>query len=132
LRRNTKFFRNAANGIGVEGCVEVHRDLDPEDDGDDVPLLLVGEAEAEFLVAVVLAELVLVICAQLLELLAGGTVGGVCRVPGNAIVRVVFLFIAMLQFGVCAVEVGLAHDLRRLVGEVGRHDGSVRGRRALL
>lgn len=132
LRRNAKLLRNAANGIGVEGGVEVHRHLDPEDDGDDVPLLLVGEAEAELLVAVVLAELVLVMCAQLLELLAGGAIGRVCRVPGDAVVRVVFLFVVPFQLGVCMVEVGLAHDLRRLVGEVGRHGGSVRVRRALL
>jgi hypothetical protein len=38
-----KIFGNAAHGIGIETGVEVHRDLDEEDDGEDGPFLPGGK-----------------------------------------------------------------------------------------
>jgi hypothetical protein len=54
LLADVRILGNAAHGIGIETGVEVHRDLDEEDDGEDGPFLPGGKGEAKFIAAVVL------------------------------------------------------------------------------
>ena len=81
LLADVELRRNTTDGIAVEGGVEVHGDLDDEDDGEDVPLLLIGVGVAQLVVAVVLGDFILVVGAQLLHLglLLWVAAGGWCR-----------------------------------------------------
>jgi len=46
--RDAKVLGHARDGVGVDGGIVVHADLDPEDDGKDKPFLTAGEGKAEF------------------------------------------------------------------------------------
>jgi hypothetical protein len=46
--RDAKVLGHAWDGVGVDGGIVVHADLDPEDDGKNSPFLLAGEGKAEF------------------------------------------------------------------------------------
>lgn len=56
LGTDAKLFRHASDGIAVQTCVEVHRDLNDEDDGQNRPLLPCRKAETEFFVAVIFCQ----------------------------------------------------------------------------
>lgn len=56
LQRDTELLGNAIQAVAVEGGVEVHRDLNPEDDSENGPLLPSRVAEGQVLVAIDLAE----------------------------------------------------------------------------
>ena len=80
LGGDVEFLADAVHGVGVEGGVEVHADLDPKDDGQDAPFLPAGEAEAELVIAVHLVDLHLllalgVVCAGSLGLFIFGRRG---------------------------------------------------------
>ena len=61
LGTDVKFFGHAMDRIAVEAGVEVQRDLDEEDEGEDHPLFALGEAKAQLVVAVGFGELDLAI-----------------------------------------------------------------------
>nr|POF03016.1 hypothetical protein CFP56_70019 [Quercus suber] len=100
----------AIDGVGVKGGIEVHRDLDDEDDGEDVPFLGIGEAEAQFVVTIIFGELVPVVGAELLQ------VGAVGLLVGEVIGRLALVAVFLEQF-VGAVQIGLVQDLGGLFGE---------------
>jgi hypothetical protein len=45
---DAKILGHARDGVGVDGGIVVHADLNPEDDGKNSPFLLAGEGKAEF------------------------------------------------------------------------------------
>ena len=57
MHADAEFFGYALGSIGVQTGVEVHGDLDPEDESEDGPFLPTGEAETELLVTVGLGQL---------------------------------------------------------------------------
>ncbi len=61
--RYTKVVRQQGHGVGVERGVEVHGDLDGEDDGEDGPFFVPGPREAEFGVDVLFGEFYAAVCA---------------------------------------------------------------------
>ena len=54
--RDAKLIGEWCDGVGVDGGVEVHADLDEEDGEKDGPLLACREGEAETVVAVFIVE----------------------------------------------------------------------------
>lgn len=76
LLADVEFLRDAADGVGVEGGVEVHGHLDQEDDAENGPFLPFWEGEAQLFVAVVLGDFDLVVGARPLEVVDAFGVGG--------------------------------------------------------
>lgn len=72
LFADMKLLGDSADAVRVQTTVEVHGDLHDEDDGEDCPFLEAGEAEAEFVVAIIFSEfdLAVISVAFLLLLLA--------------------------------------------------------------
>ncbi len=107
----------ALDRIRVQTGVEVHGDLDEEDDAEDGPLLPGGKAEAQFIVAVILCDFAAVValgfCAQGWSL---------CRL---LIVVVCSLIFGGGGFGYGVLCAGSLCQLTVIGGEVGdlRHGG---------
>lgn len=105
LLTDMKIFMDARDGVGVEGSVEVHGDLDKEDDGEDGPFLPVGETEAQLIVAVILGEFYLVILGDVIDILCL-SIRGAIGLYGTWIGGV-----GCCEFAVVGGEVGgLGHD----------------------
>ncbi|KAI6766073.1 hypothetical protein HG530_007143 [Fusarium avenaceum] len=114
LGTNIELLRNTRDGIGVERGVEVHGDLHPEDDGEDVPLLPLRVRVAQLIVAVVLCDFVFVVGTQLLQASAV-TVADVAGAVGALIAAVLVVSGAveiLLQTRVCDVQIIMVDDLR--------------------
>jgi hypothetical protein len=80
LRADAKLRGDTGDGIAVKRCVEVHGDLDKEDDTQNSPLLPCREGETELIVAVFLCDLVAIVCAvSLVVFLVGGAEGVIGR-----------------------------------------------------
>lgn len=59
-----ELFRYALHGVGVETGVEVHGDLNPEDERENGPLLPCGKGEPEFIGAIGLGDLDFFVCVR--------------------------------------------------------------------
>ena len=73
LLTDAEFFGHARDRITVETGVEVHGNLDEEDERQDCPFLRVGEAEAQLVIAIGFCELDLAIARQVAAFLGAGS-----------------------------------------------------------
>lgn len=91
-----KLFTDASYGIRVQRSVEVHRHLHRENDGQNRPLLPIGEAEAKLFVAVFFGDFIPVVGSvffvELAVLLGGWLISSRIFVVRPCVQTVVFSF----------------------------------------